>query len=58
MGVKKVQGKFAEGEVVQLMDEEENIIGVARVKLDSAAINKNIAQKNVLAAHADDIVVF
>lgn len=58
VGVQKVQGRFAAGEVVQLMDEEENIIGVARVKLDSAAINKNIAQKNVLAAHADDIVVF
>lgn len=58
VGVRKVQGKFSAGEVVQLMDEEENIIGVARVKLDAAAISKNIAQKNVLAAHADDIVVF
>jgi glutamate 5-kinase len=58
VGVQQVQGKFGAGEVVQLMDEEENIIGVARVKLDSASINKNIAQKNVLAAHADDIVVF
>jgi glutamate 5-kinase len=58
VGIKKVQGKFGEGEVVQLMDEEENIIGVARVKLDATAISKNIAQKNVLAAHADDIVVF
>jgi glutamate 5-kinase len=58
VGVQKVHGRFAAGEVVQLMDEEENIIGVARVKLDSTAINKNIAQKNVLAAHADDIVVF
>jgi len=58
VGVSKVQGKFSAGEVVQLMDEEENIIGVARVKLDAASVNKNIAQKNVLAAHADDIVIF
>jgi glutamate 5-kinase len=58
VGVTNVQGKFAAGEVVQIKDEEENIIGVAKVKLDTAAIRDNISQKNVLAAHADDIVIF
>lgn len=58
VGIKKVQGRFTTGEVVQLMDEEENIIGVAKVKLDSASIKEQIAKRNVLAAHADDIVVF
>jgi glutamate 5-kinase len=43
---------------VQIKDEEENIIGVAKVKLDNAAIEQGISQKNVLAAHADDIVIF
>jgi glutamate 5-kinase len=58
VGVTEVQGRFAAGEVVQLKDEEENIIGVAKVKLDNAAIQQGISQKNVLAAHADDIVIF
>jgi glutamate 5-kinase len=58
VGVTNVQGKFAAGEVVQIKDEEENIIGVAKVKLDTTAIRDGISQKNVLAAHADDIVIF
>jgi len=58
VGVKKVEGKFSTGEVVQLMDEEENIIGVAKVKLDARSIIESVKQKNVLAAHADDIVIF
>jgi glutamate 5-kinase len=58
VGVTHVQGKFAAGEVVQIKDEEENIIGVAKVKLDNASIEQGISQKNMLAAHADDIVIF
>jgi glutamate 5-kinase len=58
VGIGKVQGKFAAGEVVQLMSEEGNIIGVAKVKLDTAAIAENVSRKNVVAAHADDIVIF
>jgi glutamate 5-kinase len=58
VGVKKVEGKFSPGEVVQLVDDEANIIGVAKVKLGSDTIAENVSQKNVLAAHADDIVIF
>lgn len=58
VGIKKVEGKFSAGEVVQLTDEDANIIGVAKVKLDAKSITENVSQKNVLAAHADDIVIF
>jgi glutamate 5-kinase len=58
VGIKKVNGLFADGEVVQLMSDEGGIIGVAKTKITSAAINKNLNQKNVIAAHADDIVIF
>lgn len=58
VGISKAIGKFGAGEVVQLMDEEENIIGVAKVKLGIAEILDNISKKNVTAAHADDIVIF
>lgn len=58
VGITSIQGKFAEGEVVQLVDEEENIIGVAKVKMGTSAIMESVNRKNVLAAHADDIVIF
>jgi glutamate 5-kinase len=58
VGIKKVQGSFTSGEVVQLINEEEAIVGVAKVKLSASDIRSQIAAKNVLAAHADDIVVF
>ena len=58
VGVKEVEGKFAAGEVVQLINEEKNIIGVAKVKLGAADIKAQSSKKNALAAHADDIVVF
>ena len=58
VGIKKVNGKFVAGEVIQLIDDEDAIIGVAKVKLSSAAISEQIAKKNIIAAHADDIVTF
>jgi glutamate 5-kinase len=58
VGINKVQGSFSVGEVVQLINEEENIIGVAKVKLSAADIGAQISQKNVIAAHADNIVLF
>jgi len=58
VGIGRVQGSFSAGEVVQLINEEENIIGVAKVKLNAAYIAAQISQKNVIAAHADNIVIF
>ncbi len=58
VGIKEVQGSFTAGEVVQLINEEEAIIGVAKVKLGAGEIKLQIATKNAVAAHADDIVMF
>jgi glutamate 5-kinase len=58
VGIASVDGKFVAGEVIQLMDEEGNILGVAKIKLDAPAISRQLKAKNVIAAHADDIVVF
>src|SRR3954452_12061810 len=44
VGIKKVDGKFSASEVVQLMDDEENIIGVAKVKLDAKSITESVSQ--------------
>ncbi|HXB95171.1 MAG TPA: PUA domain-containing protein, partial [Puia sp.] len=58
IGVSRVQGTFGPGEVVQLKDEEENIIGVAKVRLAAGEVALNLSSKNIVAAHADDIVLF
>lgn len=58
VGIKQVEGNFTAGEVVQLMNDAQEIIGVAKVKLDAKEMRAQIAQKNIVAAHADDIVIF
>jgi glutamate 5-kinase len=58
VGIRRVQGKFAVGEVVQLKDEDEQIVGVAKVRLGAGEMTVRLADKNVIAAHADDIVLF
>lgn len=58
VGVKDVMGTFSAGEVVQLINEAETIIGVAKVKLDVVQMSEQVSKKNALAAHSDDIVLF
>jgi len=58
VGIRRLQGKFAAGEVVELKDEEEQIVGVAKVKLGDAEMTASLKNKNTIAAHADDIVLF
>jgi len=58
VGVREIKGKFAAGEVVQLQNEEGNIIGVAKVKIDAAQMAEEVAKKSAMAAHSDDIVMF
>ncbi len=58
VGISKVDGKFMPGEVVQLMDEEEHIFGVAKIKIGAKEISDSLSLKNVVAAHADNIVLF
>ncbi len=58
VGISKAVGQFAEGQVVQLMNETGEIIGVAKTKLSNTEINRHRKTKNIMAAHADDIVLF
>ena len=57
VGVKSVNGKFLANEFVKLLDEENNLIGVSKVKLSSKDILLNHKTKHVMAAHADNIVL-
>jgi glutamate 5-kinase len=58
VGVVKTVGNFSAGQVVQLMNEAEEIMGVAKTKIDSSTIMQQRSMKNTIAAHADDIVIF
>ncbi len=58
VGIKKCSGYFIAGEVVQLLDETDTIIGVAKTKLGSTEIAAQAGQKKGIAAHTDDIVIF
>ncbi len=58
VGISRTEGRFAEGEVVQIIDENGVILGVAKTKIGAALINKQLKEKNIVAAHADDIVLF
>lgn len=57
IGIKKITGHFLAGEVVQLIDEEGTVLGVARTKLNVENMECALRQKNTLAAHANDIVL-
>lgn len=57
VGIKKVDGNFTAGEVVQLVNEEGEIIGVAKARLSALQIKQQQNTKNVMAAHANDIVM-
>lgn len=58
VGIRVIKGSFSASEVVQLINEEGNIIGVAKVKLDAVQMAVQLYEKHVLAAHSDDIVIF
>jgi glutamate 5-kinase len=58
VGISRVQGRFSAGEVVQLKDEEEQIFGVAMTRLGASELAEQLTSRNVIAAHADDIVLF
>lgn len=57
VGIKAAEGDFEKGEVVELTDEKGQVIAVARVRESSQSLKNNPKTQNLLAAHADDIVM-
>ena len=58
VGVSKAKGKFLSGEVVQLVNQNDIIIGVAKVRMNAEELMEAVSKKGAVAAHADDIVLF
>lgn len=56
VGVKQVLEKFERGEVFEIVNEQEQVIAVARSKVSSKALAGGRTQ-NLEVAHADDIVL-
>ncbi|HWI92555.1 MAG TPA: glutamate 5-kinase [Flavisolibacter sp.] len=56
VGVTKINGTFSGGEVVQLTTTKGDIIGVAKMRFSSFDLTAK--RKNIMVAHADDIVIF
>lgn len=57
VGITKVDGEFAAGEIIEIKSNDENTIAVARARYDSASIKQNIKTQNYEVAHANDIVL-
>lgn len=56
VGVIKIDGTFGAGEVAQLTTPGKGIVGVAKMRFSSSDLTAK--RKNIMVAHADDIVVF
>jgi glutamate 5-kinase len=57
VGIKAIQAAFEEGEAFELLDENGNAFAVARARISSKVLQKNLKQQNLILAHADDIVL-
>ena len=57
VGIKTVGGSFEKGEVFEILDEEKNVIAIARARESSEVISENLKTQNFEVANADEIVV-
>ena len=57
VGVQQISGEFEQGEVFEILDENENTIAVAKAKISSSALQDNLKTQNLEVANANDIVL-
>ena len=57
VGIKKVLAGFENGEIIEILDEDNNAVAVAIAKIDSTTLAKDTKVKNLEVAHADNIVL-
>lgn len=57
VGVKEIVGDFEQGEVIEILDEKQNTIAVAKAKISSAVLSQKLKTQNLEVAHANDIVL-
>lgn len=57
VGVKKHEGDFSKGELIEVISEEGDIIGVGKSKVSSSIFSDETRSKNTVIIHADDLVI-
>ncbi|HUH33570.1 MAG TPA: glutamate 5-kinase, partial [Daejeonella sp.] len=57
VGIKKVLSPFENGEIIEIVDENNNAVAVAKAKVASALLGDSHKTKNLEVAHADNIVL-
>lgn len=57
VGVRAVIGEFAAGEMIEIVDETEKTVAVARARVSSETLSQQLSQQNVEVANANDIVL-
>jgi len=58
VGISHIEGEFEEGEVIELMNDQNQCIAVGKTKVDSRKLKDNLKTRKFEVAHADDIVIF
>ena len=57
VGIKMVLSPFENGEVIEILDENNNAVAVAKAKVASSLLSDTQKTKNLEVAHADNIVL-
>ena len=57
VGIKKILTGFENGEIIEILDEENNAVAVAKAKISSGMLGNDLNVKNLEVAHADNIVL-
>jgi glutamate 5-kinase len=57
VGIRAILGEFATGEMIEILDEEQITVAVARARISSEALAQQLNQQNVDVANANDIVL-
>lgn len=57
VGVRAVLGEFAAGEMIEIVDEHDVTVAIARARLSSDLLGQQLHQQNVEVANANDIVL-
>nr|WP_293838427.1 glutamate 5-kinase [uncultured Arsenicibacter sp.] len=57
VGVREVIGEFEAGEVVEIVDEADQSVAVAKARISSAELSGQLQQPNIEVANASDIVL-
>lgn len=57
VGIKKIIQKFELNEAIEIIDENENVVAVAKAKISALELEKKLETPNTILAHADEIVL-